>query len=268
MFASRAYFSLSEITDPARHRAHNEWHQLDHQPENFVLPGVAAGSRWVRPPDCAAASAVVAPGYANVHYAIMYWFREPLARSLEDFFILSERSFQWGRSPQIGFTHRPMRGFFVPTKGYAAPRIDLPPDALAYRPVKGMLATLSRVERRDDEAAALARWYDEVRIPDLLECPGVAGAWTLAAEEADAPGAWPFADRGARAGAAVPNRLQLLYLDEDPLAVLEAIDARTPAWRRAGRLRDNSAVEEIVFASPLRAIVAWEWDWFAGSARR
>ena len=235
MFASRAYFSLSEITDPAKHRAHNEWHQLDHQPENFVLPGVAAGSRWVRPPDCAAASAVVAPGYADVHYAIMYWFREPLARSLEDFFILSERSFQWGRSPQIGFTHRPVG---------------------------------ERVGRRDEEAASLARWYDEVRIPDLLECPGVAGAWTLAAEEADAPGAWPFADRGARAGAATPNRLQLLYLDEDPLAVLEAIESRTPAWRRAGRLRDNSAVEEIVFASPLRAIVAWEWDWFAASAPR
>lgn len=114
MFATRTYFSLSEITDPDRHRDHNEWHQLDHQPENLLLPGVALGSRWVRSPDCAAVSSGSATTYMKSHYGLMYWFREPMAETLDDFFELSERSFQWGRSPQVGWTNRPMREFSLP----------------------------------------------------------------------------------------------------------------------------------------------------------
>src|SRR5258708_24756008 len=86
MFATRVYFSLSEITDPARHRDHNEWHHLDHQPENLLLPGVALGSRWVRSPDCAARGQSSATSYINAHYGITHWFREPIAHTIPDFF--------------------------------------------------------------------------------------------------------------------------------------------------------------------------------------
>jgi hypothetical protein len=30
------------------HRRYNEWHQLDHRPENLALPGVAWGDRRAR----------------------------------------------------------------------------------------------------------------------------------------------------------------------------------------------------------------------------
>src|SRR5258708_33091163 len=90
MFATRVYFSLSEITDPRKHRDHNEWHQLDHQPENLLLPGVALGGRWVRSPDCAAVSTGAVDDYTKSHYGIMYWFREPMTEPLDDFFALSE----------------------------------------------------------------------------------------------------------------------------------------------------------------------------------
>ena len=36
-----------------------------------------------------------------------------------------------------------MRGFFAPLKGYAAPRVRVRTEALPYRPVKGVLITLS-----------------------------------------------------------------------------------------------------------------------------
>ena len=49
MFASRTYFSLSVIEHADRHLDHNLWHQLDHRPENLLLPGVAWGDRWVQP---------------------------------------------------------------------------------------------------------------------------------------------------------------------------------------------------------------------------
>ena len=48
MFSERAFFSFIELTDPDRHREYNEWHQLDHRPENLLLPGVAWGDRWAR----------------------------------------------------------------------------------------------------------------------------------------------------------------------------------------------------------------------------
>jgi hypothetical protein len=58
------------------------------------------------------------------------------------------------------------------------------------------------------------------------------------------------------------TRITLLYLDEDPLQVVETIQAQERAWRTAGRSRDTSSVEDVRFASPFRAIVPWEWDWF------
>ena len=54
MLARKAFFSFTGINDPAKHRDYNEWHQLDHRPENLALPGVVWGERWVHSPDCAA----------------------------------------------------------------------------------------------------------------------------------------------------------------------------------------------------------------------
>ena len=268
MFATRVYFSLSEITNPAKHRDHNEWHQLDHQPENLLLPGVALGSRWVRSPDCAAASTGTADDYKKSHYGIMYWFREPMTETLDDFFALSERSFQWGRSPQVGWTRRPMRGFFAPVKGYVAPRVRVSVEALPYRPVKAVLITLSNLRGSEADKTDTLRWYDEVRIPELLQCKGVAGAWTFAADEFFAPPwddgrkTWSFADKASRAASPQPQRLQILYLDEDLHEVMGNIEACDSALRSSGRWRDTSETEEILFMSPFRPIVAWQWDWF------
>ena len=52
------FFSFTEITDPTKHRAYNEWHQLDHMPEQFPIRGVAYGQRWVSTPACRDARAV------------------------------------------------------------------------------------------------------------------------------------------------------------------------------------------------------------------
>jgi hypothetical protein len=268
MFATRAYFSLSEITDPNKHRDHNEWHQLDHQPENLLLPGVALGSRWVRSPDCAAVSSGSAASYMNAHYGIMYWFREPMAETLDDFFELSERSLQWGRSPQVGWTNRPMRGFFAPLKGYVTPRVRVRTEALPYRPVKGVLITLSDLRGSDAEKTDLLRWQDEIRIPDLLSCRGVAGAWTFATDEFFAAPwdsgriGWSFADKNTRDANPRPRRMQILYLDEDPLEVMSDIRQRDAGFRKAGRMRETSDVEDVLLMTPMRAITAWQWDWF------
>lgn len=268
MFATRVYFSLSEMTDPTKHRDHNEWHQLDHQPENLLLPGVALGSRWVRSPDSTAFSSGTATSYMAAHYGIMYWFREPMAETLDDFFELSERSFQWGRSPQVGWTRRPMRGFFAPLKGYVAPRVRVTVEALPYRPVKAVLVKLSNLRGSEVDRTAALRWQDEVHIPALVGCDGVAGAWTFAADELfkapwnEGRESWSFADKASRAANPQPQRLQILYLDGEPADAIGNIQQRENELRRDGLWHDASATEEILFTSPLRAIVAWQWDWF------
>ena len=83
-------------------------------------------------------------------------------------------------------------------------------------------------------------------------------------------GAWPFVGEDVfshtlsqpRETQPPATRITLLYLDADPLEVLDGISARESEWRKAGRTRDLSGVEDIRFAALYRTIVPWEWDWF------
>ena len=90
MFAARAFFSVMGVTDPSKHRVYNEYHQLDHRPENLALPGVAWGDRWVRSPDCAAASVGSDRDFDDSHYMAMYFLREPLEQNTKAWIELGE----------------------------------------------------------------------------------------------------------------------------------------------------------------------------------
>ena len=84
MLARKAFFSFTGITDKAKHRAYNEWHQLDHRPENLALPGVVWGERWVHSPDCAARATYGGTAVDATHYINLYWYREPYAESIKE----------------------------------------------------------------------------------------------------------------------------------------------------------------------------------------
>ena len=74
---------------------------------------------------------------------------------------------------------------------------------------------------------------------------------------------WRWADSASRSGRPEILRLQLYFLEADPLDFMTDLAAREAEWRRAGRARDTSDTEEVVFAGPFRRILPWEWDWFA-----
>ena len=84
MKVAAGFFSFTEITDPAAHRSYNEWHALDHMPEQFPLSGIALGQRWVLPPAHRAATIAVEP-LDRVHYVTMYLMTEPLSSTLHEF---------------------------------------------------------------------------------------------------------------------------------------------------------------------------------------
>src|SRR5207253_8423668 len=77
------FFSFTEVTDPSAHHAYNEWHQLDHLPEQYPLPGIVHGQRWVSTPACRAARAVSGPALDPIHYVTCYLMADPIRATLD-----------------------------------------------------------------------------------------------------------------------------------------------------------------------------------------
>ncbi len=80
------FFSFTEITDPAEHHSYNEWHMLDHMPEQYPIPGIVYGQRWVSTPACRAARAVSGEQLDPVHYLTCYLMTEPVEETLKEFY--------------------------------------------------------------------------------------------------------------------------------------------------------------------------------------
>lgn len=257
MIGELAFFSFVELTDQTQHRAYNEWHQLDHRPENLALPGVAWGDRWARTPEHKQLGSA-SPEFAAVDYTAMYWFREPLATSLAEWGQLAEDSFQWGRGPIMPGVKRPLLAFFRPGRGYSAPRVLVSPDVLPFRPNRGLHVTLSRfTDHHSLDAHAHFTWEDRVLIPSLLDVPGVAGAWTFSFSHHQQHPTMPF--NSAADDAPGSLRMRLLYLDDDPLTVTPAVD-EVLAQARTGDQAPPIHVEQVLFSSPVKTIVPWQ-DW-------
>lgn len=262
MEPAKAFFSFSRITDPTKHRAYGEWHMLDHGPENYALPGVIFGERWARSPRCADLSPAFDPvipaesdhDLADTQYMTMYWFSDPADEALRQWNDLAARSFHWGRRPEIDWTERWM-GFYTPIKGYLAPHVPIRPDALPFRPKRGIYVTVTELEGENTAINDVFQWYDEVRLPDVVATPGVAGAWTFASEDTYA------GNHGARA-AHRSRRLHLYFLDGDPVEVTAELAARRATWAAEGRDLDRADLEKVYFAGPMETIVPWTWDWF------
>lgn len=258
MLSQAVFVSFAEITDPGSHRAYNAWHQLDHRPENLALDGVRHGERWVRTPGCAATSLVTDARLERTHYVNMYWFREPWRASFAEWQELAEKSYQWGRRPEIGYTERPLMGLFRTVRGQAAPRVLVSPDALPFRPASAVQLSLHRFETAHSGAThAFLLDAESRRVPELLAMDGVAGVWTFSSISTTldpswqpVPGSATFDPSGTDAGL---FRAELVFIDGTPEQTQHSIDT-VP-------IGPDGAGQEI-FRSLLLPITAWKWDWF------
>src|SRR5579862_1990404 len=79
------FFSFTEITDPTQHRQYNEWHQLDHLPEQYTIEGIVHGERWVATPRCREARLVSDPDLDDADYVTLYLMTEPVEATLAAF---------------------------------------------------------------------------------------------------------------------------------------------------------------------------------------
>lgn len=258
MHSDLAFFSFVELSDTSQHRTYNEWHQLDHLPENLALPGVAWGDRWMRSDDDKQASVGV-DKYAAVDYISMYWFRPPSAESVREWDALGESSFQWGRGPLIPGIERQLLAFFTPVKGYVSPCTRISTAALPLRPNRGLHLTLSRFQDpHSPQTHSAFQWHDRTRIPDLLEVEGVAGAWTFSFKENQRHSTLPFSTSDELPTGAL--RLRILYLDQDPAEVRNRIhDLETEADSR-GRGAPDQDIETVLLSTTVKSIQPWQ-DW-------
>ena len=220
------FFSFTEITDPDEHHSYNEWHMLDHMPEQYPLDGVAYGQRWVSTPACRAARLVSEPPLDSIHYMTLYLMGEPVERTLQEFMQLGRDLHKVGRF----HLHRraQLSGPFPLRASAVASSVLISAEAVPYRPNTGIYVEVEElVEGAGPEA-------DRAHLDALCAEPGVAGAWS-------------FADDA--------RRVTVSWLDAPPLELCARLE---PIVER----RRASSATETVFAGPLEAITPWQWTWF------
>jgi hypothetical protein len=201
------FFSFTEVTKPSAHRAYNEWHRLDHLPEQFSLDGVLFGQRWVCTPACREARVAVSPLLKPCHYMTLYLMRD--AGVLPGFAELAQRLRRADRFFAERRAH--VSGPFEVQDRWVAPRVKVSADVVPHRPAQGIYVVVGPPV--DGEA--------------MVAHPGVAGAWSFR-QTGDGP-----------ATGAVPGRhITVAFIDGDraPTApqlgrwCLEQQPARSMEW--------------------------------------
>jgi len=268
MLAKRAWFSASRLPDRRHHRIYNEYHQLDHRPENLALPGVVFGERWVCPPELQAACSYGDPRFEGMQYLVHYLLGDPLGPSTQEWLDLSRTAFQEGRRPETGLVERPFMGWFRPLKTYVNPRVRISAEALPWRPVQGVFVNFVEIDPGADKKAVhdeLAR-LEEERMPAAIGELDVAGVAVYVSDpDAESPFSTSLKDESF---ATDPDlRVELYFLDADPLQASAALRdlVATPDPDRSGA--DGAPILRPLFAGPLAPIGPWQWSWFDGEAQ-
>jgi len=151
------FFSFTEVTDPAGHAAYNEWHQLDHLPEQFSLDGIFFGQRWVCSPACRSARVAVSPLLEPCHYMTLYLMRDervlPAFAELAQILRREDRFFEARRAH--------LSGPFEVADRFVSPRVKVSAGVVPFRPSRGVYVVVG----------------PPVDDGSLVAHDGVAGAW-------------------------------------------------------------------------------------------
>jgi hypothetical protein len=238
-------FSLSHHSPNGDDRPYLEWHQLDHMPEQYLLPGLLFGQRWATTPPCQAARAAEVGDWAKVANVVCYLMGNPVDETIDEFLTLGRTLAEMGRFSQ-SLPSQFLAGLRL-LHAQAAPRALISDDVVPFRPNTGIYLI---VEELDDTAGTqaqddhLQRIHTEV-LPELVSVPGVAGALAFGTSPAIrrptfTPGAF---------------RITACYLDKDPATVGAAL---APVLERIWK----TAPVRPLLAAPFESMMIWDWDRF------
>ena len=240
------FFSLSHCSPTGDDRPYLAWHQLDHMPEQYQLPGMLLGQRWASTPACRAARAAERDSWSAVDHVVCYLMGNPVDETIDEFLRLGRHLAELGRYSEA--LPSQYRGALRLLEAHAAPRALVSPEVVPFRPNRGIYLI---VEEPTDPAAQdgyLQRVHAEV-LPELVSVPGVAGAWTYGTSPAIRR---PMFTEGR-------YRMTVCYLDDDPATVAARL---APVMEQAW----STAPVRPVLAAPFESMMIWNWEHF-GPAR-
>jgi hypothetical protein len=219
------YTSLSKRHPEGHDADYLEWHSLDHRPEQHRLAQLRASFRMVSTPACRAARAARHERYDEADHLQSYFFTDLSA--MQGFNDLSVALRNAGRAPYL----LPLveRGAYRVDGIAAAPRIKVGADVLPWWSVKGVYFMIER---------------GGASVADLLDVPGVGGAWWGGAQPLEPP----FTTRDNSG-----LHVSYLFLDGEPAEVATRLRPRLEErWSTTGN--------EPLIAAPFHSLVAYAWD--------
>ncbi|MGN6475463.1 MAG: hypothetical protein ACTHK4_17705 [Mycobacteriales bacterium] len=231
------FFSVTPPAPPDDDGSYLRWHLLDHMPEQYSIPGIALGLRWIADGDYRDHRIAAADELADVGNVVTYLMSEPVQQTYDEFMDLGGGLRELGRFPEV----RPSlqtRLLAVDT-WRAASAAAVSADVVPFRPHRGVLLV---VEEPLDGAAEWQDWLTTEHEPDMLEVPGVAGIWSFRSSDT-----WRL--RPTCLGP--PQRNTVVFLDADPIETTKLLAPMIERRWAAGSARPR-------FAGPLRTMIDWE----------
>jgi hypothetical protein len=231
-------FSFTPPNAPDDDGSYLRWHLLDHQPEQYQLPGIVYALRWIADRDYVHGRIAGSGPLADVGNVVNYLVGDPVQQTLEDFTELGARLAEVGRFPEI----RPSLQLSVGAlqHWYAAPQALISPAVVPFRPHRGVIVIVE--QPTDRNTAEWLQWLHTDHFPELLTAPGVAGAWMFGSTATWKTSAQWNADQ---------QYVTVIYLDEDPLQTTRALTGIIEQRWSSGAARP-------LFAGPLRTMLEWE----------
>ena len=216
-----------------------QWHLLDHMPEQYQLPGIILGSRWIAD-DAHRDARIAAHGpLGDIGSVVSYLVGDPVGRTVEDFIELGHALREAGRYPVA----RPSLQISVLRllDYQACPHALISAQVVPFRPHRGVLLIVEEpADRRPD---AWLQWLRADHYPAVLATAGTAGAWTFGTSRAIAS--------SSPAWRTDFQYITVVYLDGDTLATTREL---TPLIQK----RWETGAVRPLFAGPLKSMIAWE----------
>jgi hypothetical protein len=231
------FFSLTPVTDDDD--GYLRWHLLDHMPEQYQIPGIVYGLRWIADGDYVNRRLAAHGPLGEIGNAVHYLVGDPVEETFDEFVALGRALRENGRFPVV----RPslqVAGLRL-LQWQSSPAAQISAEVVPFRPHRGVLLIVE--EAPDARPNDWLQWLHAKHYPELLAAPGTAGAWTFGTSTG-----WSHLPQGWRTD---PLYITVVYLDDDPLATTDALAPVIEERWRSGAVRP-------VFAGPLRSMISWE----------
>jgi hypothetical protein len=234
-------FSLTAPAPADDDGSYLRWHLLDHMPEQYQLPGIVHGLRWIADGDCVDHRLAADGPLGEVGNAVHYLVSDPVEETFDDFVTLGRALREKGRFP-VTRPSLQVAGLRL-LDWQSAPHALISAEVVPFRPHRGVLLIVEEAtEAISGRPNQWLQWLHAEHYPALLATPGTAGAWTFGSTTA-----WR-AQKGWRTD---PQYITVVYLDDDPLTTTDNLAPLVEErWR--------SAAARPVFAGPLRTMISWD----------